>query len=226
MLPRFHRGSFYIPRGGRRAGGKFEIMNSEFGIVVPPAAAIGIYAELTNTILQGRPPSAARRHGTGCEGGRAVHKRPLRRKPAFPRSADHWSASDMVLRPKSAEQCSALRAFGCRNARRYGMDSFQFSDFSLQETKDAGFSQFRIPNFPCRPPDVPPSTAPGHKKTAGRPTGGFAYSMGLQVRITRCPGPSWPGPPSGSRPHWRPPSGRRACRIPRRRRSRPGRCSA
>ena len=78
---------------------------------------------------------------------RAVRERPLRRRPASPRSADHWSASDPVLRPKSAEQCSALRAFGCRNARRYGMDSFQFSDFSLQETKDAGFSQFRIRNY-------------------------------------------------------------------------------
>ncbi len=214
-------------------------MNSEFGIVVPPAAAIGIYAELTNTILQGRPPSAARRHGTKPDRRgrtkflpydeapanlaqnptlRAVRERPLRRRPASPRSADHWSASDPVLRPKSAEQCSALRAFGCRNARRYGMDSFQFSDFSLQETKDAGFSQFRIPNSKL--------SSPEQKKTAGRPTGGFAYSMGLQVRITRCPGPSWPGPPSGSRPHWRPPSGRRACRTPRRRRSRPGRCSA
>ena len=44
--------------------------------------------------------------------------------------------------------------------------------------------------------------------------------------IRRCPGPSWPRPPSGSRRRWRRPSDRRACRIPQRRRSRPCRCSS
>ena len=44
--------------------------------------------------------------------------------------------------------------------------------------------------------------------------------------ITPRPGPAWPRRSSGSRPHWRPASDRPACRTPRRRRSRPCRCSS
>ena len=65
--------------------------------------------------------------------------------------------------------------------------------------------------------------SPGQRKTPGLSTGGLEFTC---AGIRRCPGPSWPRQPSGSRQRWRRPSGRPACRTRRRRHSRPCRCSS
>ena len=79
-------------------------MNSEFGIVVPPAAAIGIYAELINTILQGRPPSAARRHGTKPDRRGRTKFLPYDRDEDFPapRRGASRSAREPGTKPDAA----------------------------------------------------------------------------------------------------------------------------